>query len=207
MLVGDSSDYSTLLQMKLNDMTLPDHPESLILPALDGAAPKGLGVAALPDSAQICSCHNVSKADIFAAVDNGCTDLASLKACTKAGTGCGGCVPLLKQVMEYRLQQSGIEVKKDICEHFAYSRQELYHLIRVNRIRSFGELIARHGHGLGCEICKPLVGSMLASCWNDYVLKPEHVPLQDTNDRFLANIQKRRYLLGGAAYPRWGDHS
>ncbi|GAB7194184.1 hypothetical protein OS11_04550 [Dickeya oryzae] len=112
MLVGDSSDYSTLLQMKLNDMTLPDHPESLILPALDGAAPKGLGVAALPDSAQICSCHNVSKADIFAAVDNGCTDLASLKACTKAGTGCGGCVPLLKQVMEYRLQQSGIEVKK-----------------------------------------------------------------------------------------------
>ncbi|WP_226068891.1 nitrite reductase large subunit NirB [Dickeya zeae] len=189
-LVGDSSDYSTLLQMKLNDMTLPDHPESLILPALDGAAPKGLGVAALPDSAQICSCHNVSKADIFAAVDNGCTDLASLKACTKAGTGCGGCVPLLKQVMEYRLQQSGIEVKKDICEHFAYSRQELYHLIRVNRIHSFGELIARHGHGLGCEICKPLVGSMLASCWNDYVLKPEHVPLQDTNDRFLANIQK-----------------
>ncbi|MEI7345606.1 nitrite reductase large subunit NirB [Dickeya chrysanthemi] len=189
-LVGDSSDYSTLLQMKLNDMTLPAHPESLILPALDGAAPKGLGVAALPDSAQICSCHNVSKADIFAAVDNGCTDLESLKACTKAGTGCGGCVPLLKQVMEYRLQQSGIEVKKDICEHFAYSRQELYHLIRVNRIHSFGELIARHGHGLGCEICKPLVGSMLASCWNDYVLKPEHVPLQDTNDRFLANIQK-----------------
>ncbi|NAT78913.1 nitrite reductase (NAD(P)H) small subunit [Dickeya dadantii] len=189
-LVGDSSDYSTLLQMKLNDMTLPAHPESLILPALDGAAPKGLGVAALPDSAQICSCHNVSKADICAAVDNGCTDLASLKACTKAGTGCGGCVPLLKQVMEYQLQQSGIEVKKDICEHFAYSRQELYHLIRVNRIRSFDELIARHGHGLGCEICKPLAGSMLASCWNDYVLKPEHVPLQDTNDRFLANIQK-----------------
>ncbi|MEI7188169.1 nitrite reductase large subunit NirB [Dickeya dianthicola] len=189
-LVGDSSDYSTLLQMKLNDMTLPAHPESLILPALDGAAPKGLGVAALPDSAQICSCHNVSKADICAAVDNGCTDLASLKACTKAGTGCGGCVPLLKQVMEYQLQQSGIEVKKDICEHFAYSRQELYHLIRVNRIRSFDELLTRHGHGLGCEICKPLAGSMLASCWNDYVLKPEHVPLQDTNDRFLANIQK-----------------
>ncbi|WP_192459562.1 nitrite reductase large subunit NirB [Musicola keenii] len=189
-LVGDSSDYSTLLQMKLNDMPLPAQPASLILPALDGAAPKALGVAALPDSAQICSCHNVTKADICAAVDAGCTDLASLKACTKAGTGCGGCVPLLKQVMEYQLAQSGIEVKKDVCEHFAYSRQELYHLIRVHQIRHFDQLLARFGQGLGCEICKPLAGSMLASCWNDYVLSPDHLPLQDTNDRFLANIQK-----------------
>ncbi|WP_315711097.1 nitrite reductase large subunit NirB [Brenneria uluponensis] len=189
-LVGDSGEYSTLLQMMLNDMPLPTQPESLILPARSGDAPKGLGVAALPASAQICSCHNVSKGDISAAVASGCTELGTIKSCTKAGTGCGGCVPLLKQVMEYELTQRGVEVKKDICEHFAYSRQALYHLIRVHEIRSFDELVARYGHGLGCEICKPLVGSMLASCWNDYLLHPQHLPLQDTNDRFFANIQK-----------------
>lgn len=70
-LVGDASDYATLLQMMLNGMALPPRPESLILPALEGAAPKALGVAALPDSAPICSCHNVSKGDICQAVNNG----------------------------------------------------------------------------------------------------------------------------------------
>ncbi|MGQ8774061.1 nitrite reductase large subunit NirB [Serratia sp. NA_112.1] len=189
-LVGDSAQYSTLQQMMLNDLPLPAVPESLILPATAGAAPKALGVSALPATAQICSCHNVSKGDISAAVEQGCGDLAAVKACTKAGTGCGGCAALVKQLMEHELQQRGVNVKKDICEHFAYSRQELYHLVRVGNIRTFDELLARHGHGYGCEVCKPLAGSILASCWNEYLLKPQHLPLQDTNDRFFANIQK-----------------
>ncbi|QFH71824.1 nitrite reductase small subunit NirD [Enterobacter sp. E76] len=189
-LVGDSSDYATLLQMMLNDMALPAQPETLILPASSPNAVKGLGVAALPDSAQICSCHNVSKAQICQAVSDGATSLDALKTCTKAATGCGGCSALVKQVLDYQLEQQGVEVKKDICEHFAYSRQEIYHLVRVNHIRSFNQLISRYGRGHGCEICKPLVGSVLASCWNEYLLKPGHLPLQDTNDRYFANIQK-----------------
>ncbi|WLI77378.1 nitrite reductase large subunit NirB [Kosakonia sp. H02] len=189
-LVGDSSEYSTLLQMMLNDMPLPARPEGLILPAIAGGTPQSLGVGALPDSAQICSCHNVSKADICNAVKSGCGDMSAIKSCTKAATGCGGCAALTKQVMEFALTEMGVEVKKDICEHFAYSRQEIYHLVRVGNIRSFDELIRKHGHGHGCEICKPLVGSVLASCWNEYLLKPQHLPLQDTNDRFFANIQK-----------------
>lgn len=189
-LVGDSSDYNTLLQMMLNGMALPAQPETLILPSVSGEKPKAPGVAALPDSAQICSCHNVSKADICAAVSSGARDIGALKQCTKAATGCGGCSALVKEVMEHQLKASGVEVKHDICEHFAYSRQQLYHLIRVNHIRSFGQLISRYGQGHGCEICKPLVGSILASCWNEYLLKPAHLPLQDTNDRYFANIQK-----------------
>ncbi|OON41500.1 nitrite reductase large subunit [Izhakiella australiensis] len=189
-LVGDSSEYSMLLQMMLNAMPLPDAPESLILPQSAGAPAKALGVAALPDSAQICSCYNVNKATICQAVNAGATDLAAVKAMTKAGTGCGGCVPLVKQVMEYQLAQNGVAVKKDVCEHFAFSRQQLQHLIQVEEIKSFDQLLAKHGHGLGCEVCKPLVGSLLASTWNEYLLKPEHLPLQDTNDRYFANIQK-----------------
>jgi len=187
---GDSSEYSLLLQMMLNGMALPDAPETLILPQSAGAPSKALGVAALPDSAQVCSCHNVTKGDICAAVRAGCSDMASLKASTKAATGCGGCAALVKQVMEYQLADLGVEVKKDICEHFPWSRQELYSLIRVGNIKSFEQLLAKHGRGCGCEICKPLVGSMLASCWNEYLLTPALLPLQDTNDRYFANIQK-----------------
>ena len=189
-LVGDSGDYSTLLQLMLNKMALPDAPESLILPALAGAPARTSGVAALPESAQVCSCHNVSKGDICAAVQSGCGDLAAVKQCTRAATGCGGCSALVKQVMESELANLGVEVKKDICEHFACSRQELYHLIRVGELKSWDALLAAHGRGHGCEVCKPLAASLLASCWNDYLLKPAHLPLQDTNDRYFANIQK-----------------
>src|SRR5471030_2079834 len=189
-MVGDASDYGTLLQMMLNRIELPESPEFLILPQADGQAKVGLGVDALPDSAQICSCNNVSKGDLCAAVAAGVTEIGALKSCTKAGTSCGGCVPLVTQVMKSEMKKLGMAVNNHVCEHFAYSRQELYHLVRVGKIESFGALLARHGKGLGCEVCKPVAASILASCWNDCVLKKEHASLQDTNDYLLSNIQK-----------------
>ncbi|WP_377702202.1 nitrite reductase large subunit NirB [Pseudoduganella sp. UC29_71] len=189
-MVGDASEYGTLLQMMLNKIELPESPEFLILPQSDGKAKPGLGVDALPDSAQICSCNDVSKGAICAAVGDGATSIGALKSCTKAGTACGGCVPLVTQVMKAEMKKLGMDVNNHVCEHFAYSRQELYHLIRVGQIRTFDALLAQHGKGLGCDVCKPLAASILASCWNDFVLKKEHASLQDTNDYFLGNIQK-----------------
>ena len=189
-LVGEAEDYGTLLQYMLNRMPLPERPESLILPALDGAAKPGLGVAALPDAAQICSCNNVSKAALCAAIDEGCTTLGALKKCTKAATSCGGCGPLVTQILKYELSARGVAVSDHLCEHFPHSRQELYHLVRVEKIKSFDELLAQHGKGRGCDICKPTVASILASCWNEHVLQPRHAKLQDSNDYYLANIQK-----------------
>ncbi|ADZ93068.1 nitrite reductase large subunit NirB [Marinomonas mediterranea] len=188
-LVGDNSYYDTLLQYYLNGIDLPKEPQGLILPASDGA-PAALGVDALPDTASICSCHNVTKADINAAVAGGATGVADVKGITKAATGCGGCAALLKKVVDNELLALGIEVSTDICEHFAYTRQDLFNLIKVEGIKTFAELLDKHGKGKGCDICKPAVGSILASVWNDYVLGKEHVALQDTNDRYLANMQK-----------------
>lgn len=188
-LVGDAEDYGALLQYMLNAIELPESPESLILPNTGGDKPS-LGAAALPASAQICSCHDVSKGDIASAVAGGCCSVADVKGETKAGTGCGGCVALLTSVVNHELEALGVEVSTDICEHFAYTRQELYHLIRVGKIQSFAEMLEKHGTGDGCEICKPAIGSILASCWNEYVLKDEHIGLQDTNDIFLGNMQK-----------------
>ncbi|EDA3974900.1 nitrite reductase large subunit NirB [Salmonella enterica] len=189
-LVGDTSDYGNLLQLVLNAIELPENPDSLILPSHAGSGKPAIGVDKLPDSAQICSCFDVTKGDLIAAINKGCHTVAALKAETKAGTGCGGCIPLVTQVLNAELAKQGIEVNNNLCEHFAYSRQELFHLIRVEGIKTFEELLAKHGKGYGCEVCKPTVGSLLASCWNEYILKPQHTPLQDTNDNFLANIQK-----------------
>jgi nitrite reductase (NADH) large subunit len=116
--------------------------------------------------------------------------VGDLKACTKAATTCGGCTALVGQVLNAELTKMGVEVNTDLCEHFPYTRQEIYHLVRVGEIKSFDELLEKHGSGHGCEICKPTAASILASCWNDYILEPKHASLQDTNDRFLANMQK-----------------
>ena len=188
-LVGDTTDYSNLLQLMLNNMDLPEHPDSLILPSHAGAKP-ALGADALPDTAQICSCFDVTKAKIVQAIHAGCHTVAAIKAETKAGTGCGGCIPLVTQILNLELAKQGIEVSHALCQHFKYSRQELFHLIRVEGLTSFDQVIKKHGTGYGCEVCKPTVGSILASCWNNYILKPDLVPLQDSNDVFLGNIQK-----------------
>ncbi len=188
-LVGDAEDYGSLLQYCLNGIDLPQDPESLILPRT-GSESVGLGVSALPETAQICSCYDVSKGAIHDSVVSGCCSVADVKGATKAGTGCGGCVSLLTNVVNHELESLGVEVSKDICEHFPYTRQELYHLVRVGGIKSFQEMLEHHGNGHGCEICKPAIGSILASCWNEYVLDDKHIGLQDTNDIYLGNMQK-----------------
>lgn len=189
-LIGDADDYGNLLQFVLNGIKLPEHPEAMILPSLDGSASIGLGVDALPDTAQICSCNNVSKGDLCSAVAGGALTVGDLKSCTKAATSCGGCTALVGQILNAEMAKLGMEVNTDLCEHFPYTRQEIYHLVRVGGIKSFAELLEKHGKGHGCEICKPTAASILASCWNDYILKTEHTGLQDTNDRMLANMQK-----------------
>jgi nitrite reductase (NADH) large subunit len=188
-LVGNTDDYGSWLQTMLNDLPLPERPEELILPSR-GNAPAAHGTTALPATAQICSCNNVSRGALCAAVDAGCTTIGALKKHTRAASSCGGCAPLVTQILKAELQRKGISVDNHLCEHFAYSRQQLFSLIRVGGLRTFEATLEKHGRGLGCDLCKPAVGSILASCWNEFVLAGEHASLQDTNDYFLANMQK-----------------
>jgi nitrite reductase (NADH) large subunit len=182
-LVGDASAYAMLRPMVASELS--GDPMTLIAPAVDGAAP-ALGVGALPDIAQICSCNNVTKGDLREAICGGCADVPSLKKCTLAGTSCGSCVPLLKQLLE----AEGVEQSKALCEHFSQSRAELFEIISATAIRTFSGLIEKFGTGKGCDICKPTVASILASTSSDHVLDGEQASLQDSNDHFLANIQK-----------------
>ncbi|GIH14111.1 nitrite reductase large subunit [Rugosimonospora africana] len=180
-LVGDASAYPTLRACLGGP--LPGPPLSLLAPAGAGD-PSGTG--GLSGTAQICSCNAVTKDTIVAAIHDGCADVAAVKACTRAGTTCGSCVPLVKQL----LAESGVAMPKALCEHFDASRRELFDIIRVRGIRTFSELVAAHGQGRGCDICKPVVASILASTGGGYILDGEQGALQDTNDHLLANIQR-----------------
>jgi len=190
-LVGEASSYGHLLSLTQNQIALPAHPEALILPQADGGGAALPGVEGLPEASTICTCQNVAKGTICRAIcEQQLASVAAIKSATSAGTGCGSCTPLLGELLAREMKRAGKAVSNHLCEHFPRSRQDLHHLVRVQGIRTFDELIARHGRGTGCEICKPAVASILASTWNEDVLDDRHVGLQDTNDRFLANIQR-----------------
>ncbi|MBD1573559.1 nitrite reductase large subunit [Vibrio sp. S17_S38] len=182
-LVGDNTDYDAFLQCYLNKTPLPDHAAHLLF---DTSMLSG----DMSDNTMICSCHNVTKGDLVVAIQAGAHELSDLKAQTKAGSGCGGCSNMVKKVLDTELAAMGMEVNNHICEHFEYSRQELFHLCQIEEIQDFDSLVEKHGHGLGCDLCKPTAASIFASLWNEHILEPQHRGLQDSNDTFMANLQK-----------------
>lgn len=187
-LIGEAEAYNMLLQTVNNKLVLPPNPGDLILGPRGEGGSEGAGVLSLPDDALICSCEAVTKLDICSAVDGGCDTVDGIKKCTRAGTGCGGCIPLVKDLISGTMKASGRYIKNVVCEHFDYSRQELYDLVKINKLKSYDLVLDHFGKGDGCEVCKPAVASILSSLWNDVIVKQDTI--QDSNDRFLANIQK-----------------
>ena len=188
-LVGDASAYGVLRPMVASGLVLPENPEKLILPASSGAPKIGM-----PDEAQVCSCNDVTKGQIIDAISaedgHACQDAACVKSCTKAGSTCGSCISTGKNIIEEHFTAQGKVIDKGLCEHFALTRQELFDVVSVHGYRRFDDIIEAHGSGRGCDVCKPTVASILASQFNGHVLESETAKLQDTNDAYLANIQR-----------------
>lgn len=191
MLVGDAADYGPLSIMAKTGSELPCEPSAL-MPAGGGSVGALGGVESMPDEAQVCSCNNVTKGAICSAIrEHSLESAGAVKSCTRAGSGCGGCMALVTDLFQAEMKAAGKTVNNHLCEHFEYSRTELFAIIRARKLTTFAEVMQHCGtRGQGCEVCKPAVASILAGLWNDYILKPEHQTLQDSNDRFLANTQR-----------------
>ncbi|MDP2068132.1 MAG: nitrite reductase large subunit NirB [Lutibacter sp.] len=188
-LIGDVSDYNMFHQIYLNGMPIPENAEELILGSRNEGGSSFGSSMDLPDTAQVCSCERISKGTICDSIKNGvCNSLEDVIAMTKATTNCGGCKPMVVDLVNQTLKSLGKEVKENICDHFGYTRQELYSILKIKKIATFNEALDACGNGGGCEICKPLVASIFASLYNDTANK--EVAIQDSNDRFLANIQR-----------------
>lgn len=186
-LVGDAAVYGRLVGMLRSGAPLTVPPRELL-------APPGIaGTAGPTDDELACTCNTVSYGALRGAVrEHTCATVSALSAATTAGTSCGSCLSICSSVLKEEQAAAGLMIDTSLCEHFAHSRQELFDLVRIHRITSFRELAMAFGtgSGTGCEVCKPTVASILASQFNAFVLAEELGPLQDTNDRYLANIQK-----------------
>ncbi|EAU81298.2 nitrite reductase [Coprinopsis cinerea okayama7 len=190
MMVGDVSDFVKLVAIVKKKKQLEVLPSQFIISDKKGEDDGG----DLDDDAQVCSCHNVLKGDIVKAVQEGtCLTIPDLKCKTKVGTGCGGCMPLVTSIFNSEMKKAGRVLNNNLCPHFAMSRTDLFSVIKVKQLRSFSEVMDAVGvnkASVGCELCKPAVGSILSSLYNEHIMKPSHHQNQDTNDRFLANMQR-----------------
>jgi len=184
-LVGDAARYPQLVALQRSRRALGGPPESLLV----SGSEFGLALTQSDDDL-VCTCNGINRGAILAAVrEHGCETFGEVRSRTRAGTGCGGCTAAVTDLVSDELKRQGKSAKRRICEHFDFTRQELFELVRIKKYDNFADLIAHEGTGHGCEICKPAIASILASIHNDWILN--HESLQDTNDRFLANIQRR----------------
>jgi NAD(P)H-nitrite reductase large subunit len=113
------------------------------------------------------------------------------------GTSCGGCLPIVSNIFKHEMESSGKKVNDYICEHFNYNRPQLYQIIQVlakngKKLDTFALVLESHGNpgAGGCEICKPAIASILGGLFNDHILSKDLAAIQDTNDRYLGNVQK-----------------
>ena len=191
MMIGDTKDYVKLVPMVKNQKALDVPPSEFIIGASKG---DDAGTDDLPDDTQICSCHNVTKGGVSEVIKDGtCKSIGEVKSCTKAGTGCGGCMPLVQTIFNKTMASMGQEVKNHLCPHFEYSRADLFNIVYVKKLQTMPEIMKHAGkdpNSGGCEVCKPALGSIMASLYNKHIIDPDRRGLQDTNDRFLANLQR-----------------
>ena len=133
----------------------------------------------------------MSKGKIIAAVDGGCRSLKAVCDATKAGTGCGSCIPQVQAVLE--LAADGL-VAEDPSEHYyvpaiPMTKAELTAAIRLQglrrRVGGAGDAGGRQG---GRPASKMGLASLLKTIWAD-----EYEDERDArfiNDRVHANIQR-----------------
>lgn len=102
-------------------------------------------------------------------------------------------MPLVTNIFKAEMAKAGHVLNNHLCPHFKMSRAELFSVVQIKQLRTFTAITEAAGvnkDSLGCEICKPAIGSILSSLFNEHVMAPVHHQNQDTNDRFMANIQR-----------------
>jgi nitrite reductase (NADH) large subunit len=97
-LIGDTSDFSALLQMIRNKTVLETEPEKLI----DGSLSKStVSILDWPDETKICLCEGISKGTILSAIrQQKLVRVDEIKMYTGAGTGCESCTSVIEEILE-----------------------------------------------------------------------------------------------------------
>jgi nitrite reductase (NADH) large subunit len=165
-LLGVEDHGSRLLRMFKDEQTFAEPAVTLLAESdtLDGTA----SVLDLPDDAQICNCNAVSKKRIVEAIGEGKCTLYSIGECTRAGTGCGSCQPLLTQLIDHYAPASRAapqEVNKvEVCKREKDGMDclpDILHLAQNNNWEQMSEDDKHRFKWLGLFFRKPTPGNFM----------------------------------------------
>ncbi|BCJ85192.1 nitrite reductase large subunit NirB [Effusibacillus dendaii] len=192
-LFGDTSDSNRILQMMRSGSSIQDLKRVSILENRSAEANSGNDlVAALSDDEIICGCNGVSKGTIVQAIrEKGLCSVEEVKQCTSASRSCGGCKPLVANLLESVLGDSVVVSRKEpICGCTTLSREELVAEIKEKQLTTVKEVMFVLGwkETEGCSKCRPAVNYYLNMIWPE-----EHEDERESrfvNERMHANIQK-----------------
>ncbi|MFS0636599.1 nitrite reductase large subunit NirB [Mesobacillus foraminis] len=191
-LFGDSKDGNRLFSMIQKQSDISDTSKVALLQPVGGEAEESL-VAAMAADDIICGCNGVSKGTIVQAIqEKGCTSVDAIKACTSASRSCGGCKPLVADLLQHTLgaEFDGQAKTEAVCSCTTLSREEIVAEIREKGLTHVKEVMNVLGWETeeGCSKCRPAL--------NYYLGMVNPVQYQDeresrfVNERMHANIQK-----------------
>ncbi|MEO1733672.1 MAG: nitrite reductase large subunit NirB [Pseudomonadota bacterium] len=191
---GDTEDSNWFFGMIRDKTDISEMRDTLIFgPAYQGGSPVDpmAAVAALPLDAEICGCNGVSKGDIVAAIEGGATDLAAVRATTKASGSCGTCTGLVEQVLGATLGDDFvIPAAQGMCGCTDLTHEEVRRLIKSRGLKSMAAVLQELAWktSCGCHVCRPALNYYLIADWPvGYQDDPQS---RFINERKHANIQK-----------------
>ncbi|KSU83841.1 nitrite reductase (NADH) large subunit [Fictibacillus enclensis] len=188
---GEIQDGQRLFKMILEKQDVSGIPKIAVLATPEEEASES-AVASMPENEVVCGCNGVTKGAICDAIVNqGLTSLDEVRDCTNASRSCGGCKPVVSELLEYTLGDDFkyIEQKEAICSCTSLSREEVLEEIKSKNLKFVKEVM----HVLdwkekeGCSKCRPALNYYLG------MMNPQHedeAASKFVNERMHANIQK-----------------
>lgn len=191
-LFGDSSEGNRLFSMIQKEADISETSKISILQPLSQEAGTSI-TAAMSDDEIICGCNGVSKGAIIQAIqEKGCSSTDEIKACTGASRSCGGCKPLVEEILQHTLGSDfdASAQKEAICGCTTLSRDEVVEEIKAKGLSHTREVMNVLGWKTpeGCSKCRPALNYYLG------MINPTKYEDDRTsrfvNERMHANIQK-----------------
>lgn len=193
-LFGDVTESANLQKLVKQGSLMTDeiYAEVMGTGCCGGGAKKSTSVETMADEEIVCGCNGVTKKAIVDAVtENGFTTVDEIKACTGATRSCGGCKPVVEQILQFVLGDSFQQgAKQGICSCTSLSRDEIVAEITAKGLKTTKEVmnVLEWKQEEGCSKCRPAINYYLG------MLNPDtHKDEKESrfvNERMSANIQK-----------------
>lgn len=193
-LFGDIMDSSLLQKLIKQQTAMTDEIYDSLMGTgcCGGGAKSQSSVETMADDEIVCGCNGVTKKAIVDAItDKGLSTVEEIKACTGATRSCGGCKPVVEQILQHVLGDGfQTSVKQGICGCTTLGRDEIVAEIRTKGLTSTKEVMNVLGWNQpeGCSKCRPALNYYLGMLYPDTY--EDEKQSRFVNERMSANIQK-----------------